>query len=181
MRVISGICGGLPLKSLPGLDTRPTTDKVKGSIFSILFDRVEDKKVLDLFSGSGGMGIEALSRGASSAVMVDSSPKAVKIINENLKFTKLSASVICKGAESYLSSCTEKFDIIFMDPPYFSTHISDCMEIIFSRNLLTENGIIVAESDKTEDFSDKIAGFELKDERFYGRVAVRFYGHLKKN
>ena len=176
MRVISGICGGLPLKSLPGLDTRPTTDKVKGSIFNILFDEVVGKRVLDLFSGSGGMAIEALSRGAKSAVMVDSSPKACQFIKKNLEFTKLNASVIYSKSETYLSSCNEKFDIIFMDPPYFSSHIKDCLEIISSRNILSENGIIVAESDKTEVFPEKIAGFTLKDERFYGRVAVRFYG-----
>lgn len=176
MRVISGICGGLPLKTLPGLDTRPTTDKVKGSIFNILFDKVTDKKVLDLFSGSGSMAIEALSRGAESAVMVDSSHKAVEIIMKNLEFTRLDASVICSKAETYLFSCKERFDIIFMDPPYFSSHIKDCLEIIFSRNLLNENGIIVAESDKVEVFPETIAGFSLKDERVYGRVKVSFYG-----
>lgn len=175
MRVISGICGGLPLKSLPGLDTRPTTDKVKGSVFNILFDFVEGKKVLDLFSGSGAMAIEALSRGAKAAVLVDSSPKSVEIIKENLKFTKLTANVNCAKAETFLSSCNEKFDIIFMDPPYFSSHITECMEIISEGNILNENGIIIAESDKTEIFPEKIANFSLKDERFYGRVAVRFY------
>ena len=175
MRVISGICGGLPLKTLSGLDTRPTTDKVKGSVFNILYDAVEDKKVLDLFSGSGSMAIEALSRGAKSATLVDASPKAVEIIKKNLEFTKLKATVICSKSEAYLSSCNENFDIIFMDPPYFSSHITECMELIFSRNLLSENGIIVAESDKTERFPENIAGFSLRDERFYGRVAVRFY------
>lgn len=176
MRVISGICGGLPLKSLPGLDTRPTTDKVKGSVFNILFDAVEGKKVLDLFSGSGSMGIEALSRGATSATLVDSSPKAAEIIKNNLEFTKLKATVVCLKADTFLSKCNEKFDIIFLDPPYFSSHITDCLKIIFSRNLLSENGIIIAESDKNEIFPEKIEGFSLKDERFYGRVAVRFYG-----
>ena len=176
MRVISGICGGLPLKSLSGLDTRPTTDKVKGSVFSILFDRVQGAKVLDLFSGSGAMAIEALSRGAKSASLVDMSAKAVGIIKENLKFTKLSGDVFCKPADKYLSSCTEKFDIIFLDPPYFSDHITKCLEIIKERGILNEDGIIVAESDKKEVFPQEISGFALKDERFYGRVAVRFYG-----
>lgn len=175
MRVISGTRGGLPLKSLDGLDTRPTTDKVKESIFNILFDRTAGAKVLDLFSGSGAMGIEALSRGAASATLVDSSPKAVQIIRKNLEFTRLSANVTTLRADRFLMSCTDKFDIIFMDPPYFSTEIPDCLKIIFERNLLADGGIIVAESDKTEKFPDKICGFSLKDARFYGRVAVRFY------
>ena len=180
MRVISGTRGGLPLKSLPGLDTRPTTDKVKGSIFSILSFRITGKRVLDLFSGSGAMGIEALSRGATSAVLVDSSRKAGEIIRKNLEFTKLSASCVCLPADKYLNSCNEKFDVIFMDPPYFSTHIQECLEIISRRNLLSEDGIIVAESDKTEVFPEKLSGFSLTDERFYGRVAVRFYSIEKK-
>ncbi|MFA7637044.1 MAG: 16S rRNA (guanine(966)-N(2))-methyltransferase RsmD [Monoglobales bacterium] len=175
MRVISGSRGGLPLKSLPGLDTRPTADKVKGTIFNILFDFVEDKNVLDLFSGSGAMGIEALSRGAKSATLVDSSAKAAQIIRKNLEFTRLSANVVCMEAEKFLSSCNEKFDVIFMDPPYFSTYISDCIKIISERNLLSENGIIITESDKKEVFPEQLFRFTLKDERFYGRVAVRFY------
>lgn len=176
MRVISGSRGGLPLKTLNGLDTRPTSDKVKGSIFSILFDRMSDAKVLDLFSGSGAMGIEALSRGAQSATLVDSSPKAVQIIRKNLEFTRLSATVVTGQADKFLSSCAGKFDVIFMDPPYFSTHITNCIKIISERELLSPGGIIVAESDKTESFPAQIASFSLKDERFYGRVAVRFYG-----
>lgn len=176
MRVISGTRGGLPLKALPGLDTRPTTDKVKGSIFSILYDRVAESKVLDLFSGSGAMGIEALSRGAASATLVDSSPKAVEIIRKNLEFTKLSANVLCRPADKFLLGCSEKFDIIFMDPPYFSNHITDCLEIIFEKDILSDGGIIVAESDKSETFPAEISSFAMIDERFYGRVAVRFYG-----
>ena len=175
MRVISGTKGGLPLKTLAGLDTRPTTDKVKGTIFNILFDRVLDKKVLDLFSGSGGMAIEALSRGAESATLVDSSKKAVEIIKSNLDFTGLSANVCCVPADKFLLSCNEKFDIIFLDPPYFSTHIVDCLKIIAERNLLADDGIIIAESDKKEVFPTDISGIKLKDERFYGRVSVKFY------
>lgn len=176
MRVISGTRGGLPLKTLDGLDTRPTTDKVKGSIFNILFGRTAGAKVLDLYSGSGAMGIEALSRGAEAATLVDSSPKAVQIIKKNLQFTKLSANVAAVRADKFLLSCNEKFDIIFMDPPYFSTEISVCMKLISERNLLADDGIIVTESDKAEAFPDPFCGFSLKDERFYGRVAIRFYG-----
>ncbi len=176
MRVISGSRGGLPLKSLPGLDTRPTTDKVKGTIFNILFDRIPDTNVLDLFSGSGAMAIEALSRGAKTATLVDASPKAVQVIKKNLEFTKLSANVVCRQADKFLKSCTEKFDIIFMDPPYFSTHICECLKIISAREILNEGGIVIAESDKQEIFPEQISGFSVKDERFYGRVAVRFYG-----
>ncbi|MBR6524276.1 MAG: 16S rRNA (guanine(966)-N(2))-methyltransferase RsmD [Clostridia bacterium] len=176
MRVISGSRGGLPLKTLSGLDTRPTTDKVKGCIFNILYDKVADADVLDLFSGSGAMGIEALSRGAKSATLVDSSQKSAEIIKKNLEFTRLLANVICRPADKFLLGCNEKFDIIFMDPPYFSGHIADCMKIIAEKNLLADDGIIVAESDRQEVFPAEISSFVLKDERFYGRVAVRFYG-----
>ena len=176
MRVISGVAGGLPLKTLSGLDTRPTTDKVKGSIFNILFDKVVGADVLDLFSGSGAMGIEALSRGAKSACLVDSSGPAVDIIRKNLEFTRLSGNAVCRQADRFLSGCTEKFDLIFMDPPYFSDHITSCMKIISEKHLLADGGIIVAESDKQEVFPAEISSFVLKDERFYGRVAVRFYG-----
>ena len=141
-----------------------------------MFGKLSGAKVLDLFSGSGAMGIEALSRGAESATLVDSSPKAVQIIRKNLEFTRLSADVITGQADKFLSSCTDKFDIIFMDPPYFSTQIENCMKIIDGRELLSDDGIIVAESDKSEQFPSEISGFVLKDERFYGRVAVRFYG-----
>ena len=175
MRVISGICGGLPLKSLPGLDTRPTTDKVKGAIFSILHGNIAGARVLDLFSGSGAMAIEALSRGAESAVLVDSSRKAVEIINKNLEFTRLSASVVCRNAEDFLTGCAEKFDLIFMDPPYFSSHITECTKIISGKNLLAEDGIIVAECDEKEEFPENPGGFTLIDKRLYGRVCVRFY------
>lgn len=176
MRVISGTRGGLPLKALSGLDTRPTTDKVKGTIFNILYNKVIGKNVLDLFSGSGAMGIEALSRGAGGATLVDASPKAVEIIKKNLEFTKLDAKVFCKKADIFLSTCNEKFDIIFMDPPYFSDHIKASLEIISEKNLLNDSGIIITESDKTEKFPEKMGNFTLKYERFYGRVAVRFYG-----
>ena len=176
MRVISGICGGLPLKALPGLDTRPTTDKVKGAIFSILHGRTAGARVLDLFSGSGAMAIEALSRGAESAVLVDFSAKAVEIINKNLGFTRLDGKVICLPAEKFLSACTEKFDLIFMDPPYFSSHIPECLKIISERKLLSDGGIIVAESDASEELCENPGGFSLLDRRSYGRVCVSFYG-----
>ena len=131
--------------------------------------------MLDLFSGSGAMAIEALSRGAADAVLVDSSRKAMEIIKKNLEFTRLEGKTISLSAEKYLGSCTEKFDLIFMDPPYFSTHITDCIKIISDRNLLSDGGIIIAESDVAEEIPQKIGEFTEFDRRNYGRVALHFY------
>ena len=120
MRVITGSARGRRLNELKGTQTRPTTDKVKESIFNCIQFDVEDARVLDLFAGTGQLGIEALSRGAQSAVFVDRRTDAVKLIRENLALCRLSdrAQVVCGDSMGYLSSLRTKFDIVFLDPPY---------------------------------------------------------------
>ena len=123
MRVISGTARGLRLESPDGQDTRPTLDNVKEAVFSMLFDRVRDAKVLDLFAGSGALGIEALSRGASHCIFSDKSQKSVSIVKTNVTKARLTdkAEIVKADYKEVLSDCTgkdKKFDIIFLDPPY---------------------------------------------------------------
>ena len=120
MRVISGSARSLRLKTIEGNGTRPTTDRIKETLFNMINDRMYDCRFLDLFSGSGAIGIEALSRGAREAVFVENNKKAVSCIKENLKFTKLidRAQIIERNAESAVAGLSGRFDVIFMDPPY---------------------------------------------------------------
>ena len=130
MRVITGTARGRKLKDLPGLDTRPTTDKVKESIFNIVQFDIEGRRVLDLFAGTGQLGIEALSRGAEKCVFVDQSREAAKVIGENVKTTGFeNRSRVAQGdAISFLTSCREKFGLAFLDPPYASDLLDKALQ-----------------------------------------------------
>ena len=130
MRVITGSARGRRLNELKGTQTRPTTDKVKESIFNCIQFDVEDARVLDLFAGTGQLGIEALSRGAQSAVFVDRRTDAVKLIRENLALCRLSdrAQVVCGDSMGYLSSLRTKFDIVFLDPPYAEVFLENSLK-----------------------------------------------------
>lgn len=148
MRIISGCRKGHKLKAPEGLDTRPTTDRVKESIFNLIqFCRPE--AVLDLFAGSGALGIEALSRGAERAVLIDSDRKAIALIQENLKDARLDtfATVRMTDALSYLDTCGQTFDLIFLDPPYNKGWISPVLEKIAKRGILRPEGVIVCETE----------------------------------
>ncbi len=179
MRVISGTAKGTNLKTIEGLDTRPTTDRVKESLFNIINPGIYKACVLDLFSGSGSLAIEALSRGAVSADIVELSSSAASCITENLAKTRLSAnaSVHITDVFAYLKKCTMQYDFIFMDPPYHSDLIVKAVELISTRNLLKENGIIVCECDHDELIPETIFDIKLYDKRKYGRVLLNF---LKK-
>jgi len=181
MRVISGTARGKKLTSLEGLETRPTLDRVKEALFNILQFNIKDANVLDLFSGSGALAIEALSRGAKEAVLCDFSNKAVKIINKNLEDTRLKnkAEIINKDfieTLNKLNSKSKKFDIIFLDPPYKTDFIIKSIKKILQYNLLQEDGIIIAETDdknKIEEIKN-IEGIEIYDARKYGIVHIIF-------
>lgn len=181
MRVISGTARGKKLISLEGLETRPTLDRVKEAVFNILQFDIKNANILDLFSGSGALAIEALSRGASSAVLCDSSNKAIKIINKNLELTKVKdkARVINKDyieTLKILKDETKKFDIIFLDPPYKSDCVVISIQKILQGNLLNKNGIIVVETNdenKIEDIKN-IKSIEVYDTRRYGIVHIIF-------
>ena len=150
MRIISGMRKGLKLKAPDGMNTRPTTDRVKESIFNLLQFHLPCTTVLDLFAGSGALGIEALSRYCDRAVFVDSNRQSADLVKENLTSARLmeNASVFCMDALSFLDSCNETFDLIFLDPPYNRGFLQPIVDKIANRNLLNEDGVIVIESEK---------------------------------
>ena len=147
MRVITGKARGVVLKTPNGMSTRPTADRVKEALFSIIQFDIPTARVLDLFGGTGQLGIEALSRDAKSAVFVDASKDACALIRENLKRTKLEsqARVICTDYASFLRSCVEMYDIIFLDPPYFEDFLENSLKLISEIDILQSGGIIVTE------------------------------------
>lgn len=171
MRVIAGTARSLPLKAPEGLDVRPTTDRIKETLFNMLQDEVPRSVFMDLFSGSGAIGIEALSRGARKAYFVDNASKALSCIQKNLLFTKMEnrAIVIKQDALSALNNVTEEeVDLIFMDPPYDSRLERNTLEVLQRMRYVTENTLIVVEADKKTDFSYlPEIGFSLIREKCY--------------
>jgi len=179
MRVVSGIAKGHKLRSLQGLATRPTTDKVKESLFNIIASIVPGAYVLDLFAGTGSLGIEALSRGSEFAVFVDKNPAAVKVIKENLIHTKLSdhAHVFCADYSRYIHQIYDngrKFDIIFLDPPYCKDFIIPALEEISKKQLLARDGMIVIERDKEDYIPEKVLDLSVIRNKDYGRTVLTF-------
>ena len=147
MRVISGSARGVQLRTPDGLKTRPTADRVKEAMFSIIQFDIPCARVLDLFGGTGQLGIEALSRGAAYCCFIDELEQACKLIKDNLAKTKLSekAKVICSDYSSFLKNTTEKFDIIFLDPPYAEVFLENSLKIITEIDILQSGGIIATE------------------------------------
>ncbi|MDE7245173.1 MAG: 16S rRNA (guanine(966)-N(2))-methyltransferase RsmD, partial [Oscillospiraceae bacterium] len=148
MRVITGSARGRKLKELEGLETRPTTDRVKEGIFNIIQFDIEGRRVLDLFAGTGQLGIEALSRGAANATFVEQRRDAVSLIRGNLKITNLEAAakVVCGGAVPFLQSTKERFDLVFLDPPFPANLWESTLTAISGFDILSDHGIIVCES-----------------------------------
>lgn len=173
MRVISGSARGRVLKTLEGEHTRPTTDKVKGAIFNIIQFELEDRSVLDLFSGSAQLSIEAISRGAKSALAVDNSKKAAEIIKENIKNCKFEKeiSLFC-GDYSAVLTKGNKYDVIFLDPPYGRGLLESALKKIFEFDILSKNGIIICESDVSESVSSYVPDEYSFKEYVYGRIKV---------
>lgn len=156
MRVIAGTARSLPLKTPPGSETRPTTDRIKETLFNILQADISGCVFVDLFSGSGGIGIEALSRGAAKAYFVDDSPAAISCIQQNLAFTKTAdrAIVVRQDVCSFLGSISEnEADIIFMDPPYGQGDERRVLTMLGGMRYVTENTLIVVEASLKTDFS----------------------------
>ncbi len=180
MRIISGSAKGHRLKSPKGLDTRPTTDRIKESLFNIITPHINEACVLDLFAGTGNLGLEALSRGAENAIFVDKSKVATSIIIENLKYTKLmdQAMVFTCDYMQYLNKFYDgqrKFDIVFLDPPYHKNFIEPVLKYISDKQLLNREGIIVVETDKDDVLFDNIYDFKISCSRNYGRTAISIY------
>lgn len=173
MRVIAGKAKSIPLKTIKGTETRPTTDRIKETLFNILQPVLFDARFLDLFSGSGGIGIEALSRGASYAVFIDNHKKAMACLKENLTFTKLAASAYTLEADALsglkrLEGKEAPFDIIFMDPPYGSGLEFSILEYMSKSKLLKGETCIILETSLTADVSYmESLGFEIVREKRY--------------
>ncbi|WWR14534.1 16S rRNA (guanine(966)-N(2))-methyltransferase RsmD [Lachnospiraceae bacterium JLR.KK008] len=173
MRVIAGSARSLPLKTPPGLDTRPTTDRIKETLFNILQPHLSGSVFLDLFSGSGGIGIEALSRGAERAYFVEKDRRAAACIEDNLRFTKLSgrAVILQEEVQGALSRIREEaVDLIFMDPPYGKGLERQTLTLLESRTYVTRDTLIVVESALETDFSDQElehCGFMVEREKKY--------------
>lgn len=186
MRVVGGRLKGRVLSSFKGMSIRPTSDKVREAIFNILPRESPFGKVLDLFAGTGAMGIEALSRGAKEAVFVDKDQSAVNIIYKNLETCSLGAEARVlkkdvKSAVKFLAAKGEKFDLIFIDPPYDSSLVNEALKAVSSEGILERDGYLVAESSKRVKVQDGFPGLKRIDERKYGDTAVYFYIAEKKD
>lgn len=173
MRVISGYARGKKIKEPVDFDIRPTTDMVKESIFNIIQFYIEGRSVLDLFGGTGQLGIEALSRGASGAVFVDESRKSARLIKENLKATGLeeNARVVIGDSLKYLEN-SEKFDIIFLDPPYATELLENAIEKVIKFDILKENGIIICESKIEKVLPEVPLPYRKNREYKYGKIKI---------
>lgn len=177
MRVITGTARGKRLKTPDGLQTRPTADRVKEAVFSAIQFDVPNARFLDLFAGSGQMGIEALSRGASRAVFVDGRQEACRLVQENLKLTGLEkkAQVVRSDYMAYLDHCRETFDLIFLDPPYAEVFLENALKRISEIDILADCGIIICErsADKQLDFD--IPGLQRCKDHRYGKTYITIY------
>lgn len=177
MRVITGLARGRRLREPAGLETRPTTDRVKEGIFSSIQFEIEGRRVLDLFGGTGQMGIEALSRGAAHCTFVDSSREAAGIIRENLETTGLGdkAAVVQGDYLSFLGRCREPFDLIFLDPPYGSGFLEKALETIQTIDIVSGNGIIVCENGSGSGWPEPLGAYRFQKEYRYGRIRTALY------
>ncbi len=159
MRIITGKAKGTKLFTLEGNDTRPTSERTKEAVFSMLQFDIEGRVVLDLFAGSGQMGLEALSRGATRVYLVDSGKGAFNIIKKNIEKARFSegCTALCEDYVTFLKkqSGNEKFDIVFLDPPYASDMINMALDLLFERELIKETSYIVCESDRFDVLNDK--------------------------
>jgi 16S rRNA (guanine(966)-N(2))-methyltransferase RsmD len=180
MRVITGTAKGKPLKSLTGRDTRPTGDRIKESIFSVIQFEVENSVVLDLFAGSGQLGIEALSRGAEKAYFVDNNAKAISIIRENLEYTGFDEVSVSKlPYNAFLRMVQDNFDIAFLDPPYEKGIIAKALPLLIPK--MSNDSVIVCEHEKRLCLPEQVDGFYIDKVCEYGSMSITIYRNGKTN
>ncbi len=179
MRVITGIARGRKLQTLPGLDTRPTSDRVKEALFNILQFELEGRRVLDLFAGSGQLGIEALSRGAAYCTFVDKNAQAVQIIKDNLKSTGLTANtqVVCQDSITFLTRPNDRFDVVLIDPPYAAGLYETALEKVAS--YVPVGGAVVCECDASTVLPETADTLVLERTYRYGKTAIWLYRSKK--
>ena len=177
MRVITGKARGIQLKTPEGMLTRPTADRVKEALFSIINFDIPGAQVLDLFDGTGQLGIEALSRGAKSAVFVDAREEACRLIRENLKRTHLEGEgrVIRSDYLDYLDRCREKYSIIFLDPPYAEVFLENALKRITEIDILQSDGIIVTERPLGKELPWEYPGYTRSRDYKYGKTLLTIY------
>lgn len=177
MRVITGTARGRRLGELPGMETRPTTDRVKEGMFNIIQFDIEGRRVLDLFGGTGQLGIECLSRGAAECVFVDQRKDAVKLIRDNLRVTGFTdkAKVVQGDSIGYLSTVRQPFHLVFLDPPYDSGLLESALKKLAAIDILTDNGIIICESRAEAQLPDLPAPFVKSKDYRYGKIKGTLY------
>lgn len=178
MRVITGLARGAKLETLEGMELRPTADRVKESVFNMLQFELEGRRVLDLFAGSGQLGIEALSRGAALAVFVDANPEAVEVIKKNLQHTRLfeKSRVVSSDYESYLRHAKQEFDVALIDPPYGKGLAQAAFPLAAA--LMSAQGVIICEVAARDPLPEPEGGFALVRRSVYSKTAVGVYRRL---
>ena len=179
MRIIGGTARGTKLYTLNGENTRPTLDRVKESLFNIIQNEIIDANVLDLFSGSGAIGLEAVSRGARKSILCDKEKQAIEIIRKNVQKTHMEQKVEIYNLDFkkiLKEKIKEKQDIIFLDPPYKTDYITQALELIYEEQLIDAQSIIIIETDEEERIIKNIDNekFEIYDKRKYGRAYLIF-------
>lgn len=177
MRVVAGKYGGRPLKTLEGQTTRPTTDKVKGAIFSMIGPYFDGGRVLDLYAGSGSLAIEALSRGMESALLVEKDRRAQRVIEQNIQMTQEAGrfQLLKMEAERALEQLTGPFDLVLLDPPYAREQIVANLEKMAERQLLGQDVLVVCETDKAVELPEEVAGLGIWKQKIYGISKVTIY------
>ncbi|MGM0239688.1 RsmD family RNA methyltransferase [Enterococcus sp. AZ103] len=180
MRVVAGEFGGRKLKTLSGSQTRPTTDKVKGAIFNMIGPYFDGGKALDLFSGSGSLGIEAVSRGMEKAYLVEKNGKAMSIVKENVAMTKADSAfkllkMPAKLALEQFKTDQIKFDLVLLDPPYAQQEIEEQLKYLVTEGLLSDKATIVCETDKNVELAADILNLKFRKRQVYGISAVTIY------
>lgn len=177
MRVITGTARGKQLKELPGMDTRPTTDRVKEGLFNIIQFDIEGRRILDLFAGTGQLGIECLSRGAAFCDFVDASPAAMKIVKDNVAACRLTdkAAFHQKDFSAFLGGVKGKYDLIFLDPPYLTGALERALELITAIDIVSGNGIIVCESPAEQALPELPKPYVKGKEYRYGKIKLTLY------
>ena len=177
MRIVSGIYGGRPLKTLDGKVTRPTSDKVRGAMFNMIGPYFEGGRVLDLFAGSGGLSIEAVSRGMASATLVERDRGAQAIIKENIKMTKSEEqfTLLKMDAKKAIMKLDQAFDLVFLDPPYAMEEIVETIEALDQNGLLSDDVMVVCETDKMLSLPEEVASLGIWKEKVYGISKVTIY------
>lgn len=177
MRVISGIARGTKLDSRESISTRPTLDRIKENMFNLIQGKVRDSVVLDLFAGSGQLGIEALSRGADRAYFCDIDREDIVFLNKNIAKTRLTEKsiVLNEDFKKVLNTINTKFDLIFIDPPYKSNFVEESLNLIYEKSILNDDGLIIIETDETQKIQELLNSksyINILKTKNYGRVSL---------